>query len=166
MKWDGVRASAHCTPTGISLWSRNLREITGSYPEITNGRNMLLDGELVAPTTTVEPEAHRVVEMLVQGAGLVAVWTPGRGRITPAVVRSLPVHNGGLRPRIPAESTAGNRVTLFRLCDRHHALLVRRPGSLRRRCRSVVSTERFSMKRQDLRRMRPQAGRIVAVLVL
>ncbi|MEV4209791.1 hypothetical protein [Nocardia salmonicida] len=26
MKWDGVRAIAHCTPTGISLWSRNLRE--------------------------------------------------------------------------------------------------------------------------------------------
>ncbi|MEV0546365.1 hypothetical protein [Nocardia salmonicida] len=26
MKWDGVRAIAHRTPTGISLWSRNLRE--------------------------------------------------------------------------------------------------------------------------------------------
>ncbi|MFJ2667716.1 hypothetical protein ACIO14_25575 [Nocardia fluminea] len=36
MKWDGIRAIAHCTPTGISLWSRNLREMTGSYPEIVD----------------------------------------------------------------------------------------------------------------------------------
>ncbi|RMI33728.1 non-homologous end-joining DNA ligase [Nocardia stercoris] len=56
MKWDGVRAIARCTRDGISLWSRNLREITGSYPEIatalteaTAGRTLLLDGELVAP---------------------------------------------------------------------------------------------------------------------
>jgi len=40
----------------VTLWSRNLREITGSYPEvvdalaeITCGRTMTLDGELVAP---------------------------------------------------------------------------------------------------------------------
>lgn len=60
MKWDGVRALARCTSEGVSLWSRNLREITGSYPEvvaalaeITYGRTIMLDGELVAPTTPV-----------------------------------------------------------------------------------------------------------------
>ncbi|MEU4632059.1 hypothetical protein AB0F86_25875, partial [Nocardia sp. NPDC023733] len=47
MKRDGVRAIAHATPAQISLWSRNLRDITGSYPEIitalaeiTEGRTM------------------------------------------------------------------------------------------------------------------------------
>ncbi|MEU4709393.1 non-homologous end-joining DNA ligase [Nocardia salmonicida] len=67
MKWDGVRAIAHCAPTGISLWSRNLREITGSYPEIvtalteiTDGRTMLLDGELVAPDNHGAPSFSRL----------------------------------------------------------------------------------------------------------
>ncbi|MFI6219953.1 hypothetical protein ACIBEH_05295 [Nocardia salmonicida] len=67
MKWDGVRAIAHCTPTGISLWSRNLREITRSYPEITDalteitdGRSMLLDGELVAPDHRGAPSFSRL----------------------------------------------------------------------------------------------------------
>ena len=67
MKWDGVRAIAHCTPTGISLWSRNLREITGSYPEIvtalteiTDRRTMLLDGELVAPDDHGAPSFSRL----------------------------------------------------------------------------------------------------------
>ncbi|MGW6730223.1 non-homologous end-joining DNA ligase [Nocardia sp. NPDC055029] len=62
MKWDGVRAIARCTPDGVSLWSRNLREITSSYPEvvaalaeITCGRTILLDGELVAPDKSGAP---------------------------------------------------------------------------------------------------------------
>ncbi|MEU5405178.1 non-homologous end-joining DNA ligase [Nocardia asteroides] len=56
MKWDGVRAIARCTPDGVGLWSRNLREITASYPEvvaalteIVEGRTLMFDGELVAP---------------------------------------------------------------------------------------------------------------------
>ncbi|MFD3427693.1 ATP-dependent DNA ligase [Nocardia fluminea] len=67
MKWDGVRAIAHCTPAGIGLWSRNLREITNSYPEIvdvlaeiTDGRTMLLDGELVAPDHRCAPSFFRL----------------------------------------------------------------------------------------------------------
>lgn len=67
MKWDGVRAIAHCTPAGISLWSRNLREITGSYPEIvtalaeiTDGRTMMLDGELIAPDDRGAPSFSRL----------------------------------------------------------------------------------------------------------
>ncbi|MFD8098178.1 non-homologous end-joining DNA ligase [Nocardia fluminea] len=67
MKWDGARAIAHCTAAGISLWSHNLREITGSYPEvvdalaeITEGRTMLLDGELVAPDARGAPSFSRL----------------------------------------------------------------------------------------------------------
>ncbi|MFI6225300.1 non-homologous end-joining DNA ligase [Nocardia salmonicida] len=67
MKWDGVRAIANCTPAGISLWSRNLREITRSYPEIvdalaeiTDGRAMLLDGEFVAPDARGAPSFSRL----------------------------------------------------------------------------------------------------------
>ncbi len=71
MKWDGVRAIAHCTPAGISLWSRNLRDITGSYPEvvaalteITDGRTLLLDGELVAPDERGAPSFSRLQQRM------------------------------------------------------------------------------------------------------
>ncbi|MEV0436519.1 non-homologous end-joining DNA ligase [Nocardia sp. NPDC050413] len=71
MKWDGVRAIAHCTPAGISLWSRNLRDITASYPEvvaalteITDGRTLLLDGELVAPDERGAPSFSRLQQRM------------------------------------------------------------------------------------------------------
>ncbi|NKX90086.1 ATP-dependent DNA ligase [Nocardia coubleae] len=71
MKWDGVRAIAHCAPAGISLWSRNLRDITGSYPEvvtalteITDGRTLLLDGELVAPDERGAPSFSRLQQRM------------------------------------------------------------------------------------------------------
>lgn len=71
MKWDGVRAIAHCTPAGISLWSRNLSDITGSYPEvvtalteITDGRTLLLDGELVAPDDRGAPSFSRLQQRM------------------------------------------------------------------------------------------------------
>lgn len=55
MKWDG--AITRCASDCLSLWTRNLREITGSYvevvgalTEITDGPTTLFDGELVAPT--------------------------------------------------------------------------------------------------------------------
>ncbi|UGT58697.1 non-homologous end-joining DNA ligase [Nocardia asteroides] len=67
MKWDGVRAIARCAEGGVSLWSRNLREISGSYPEVvgaltemTAGRSMLLDGELVAPDDRGAPSFARL----------------------------------------------------------------------------------------------------------
>ncbi|WP_084537647.1 ATP-dependent DNA ligase [Nocardia puris] len=58
MKWDGQRAIARCDETGCRLWSRNLREATGSYPDLAAalaettadlGDGLLLDGEIVAP---------------------------------------------------------------------------------------------------------------------
>ena len=54
IKWDGVRALAYARPGRLRLESRNLREITDSYPEIRGiladlgMREVVLDGEIVA----------------------------------------------------------------------------------------------------------------------
>ncbi len=54
IKWDGVRAIAYSTPGELRLESRNLNEITDSYPELARlGRSLgshqaVLDGEIVA----------------------------------------------------------------------------------------------------------------------
>jgi bifunctional non-homologous end joining protein LigD len=54
VKWDGVRALAHCHPGRLRLLSRNGNEITASYPELRGllgqlgMREALLDGEIVA----------------------------------------------------------------------------------------------------------------------
>jgi bifunctional non-homologous end joining protein LigD len=54
IKWDGVRAIAYSSPGELRLESRNLNDITNSYPELARlGRNLgshvaVLDGEIVA----------------------------------------------------------------------------------------------------------------------
>ena len=54
IKWDGVRAVAYSSPGELRLESRNLNEITDSYPELARlGRSLgsssaVLDGEIVA----------------------------------------------------------------------------------------------------------------------
>jgi len=54
IKWDGVRAIAYSTPGELRLESRNLKEITGSYPELgrlnraLSSHAAILDGEIVA----------------------------------------------------------------------------------------------------------------------
>jgi bifunctional non-homologous end joining protein LigD len=54
VKWDGVRALAYGEPGRLRLISRNLRDITGQYPEVgplsrdLGARHVVLDGELVA----------------------------------------------------------------------------------------------------------------------
>jgi bifunctional non-homologous end joining protein LigD len=53
LKWDGVRAIAYVEDKRVRLLSRNDRDITGSYPEVTElaeltDRPVVLDGELVA----------------------------------------------------------------------------------------------------------------------
>jgi bifunctional non-homologous end joining protein LigD len=54
IKWDGVRAIAYSTPGELRLESRNLNDITDSYPELARlGRGLgshhaVLDGEIVA----------------------------------------------------------------------------------------------------------------------
>ncbi len=54
IKWDGVRAIAYSTPGELRLESRNLKEVTGSYPELArlnralSSHAAILDGEIVA----------------------------------------------------------------------------------------------------------------------
>ncbi len=54
IKWDGVRAVAYSTPGVLRLESRNLIEITDSYPELAqlnrqlSSHSAILDGEIVA----------------------------------------------------------------------------------------------------------------------
>jgi bifunctional non-homologous end joining protein LigD len=54
IKWDGVRAIAYSTPGELRLESRNLKEITTSYPELgrlnraLSSHAAILDGEIVA----------------------------------------------------------------------------------------------------------------------
>jgi bifunctional non-homologous end joining protein LigD len=54
LKWDGVRAIAYSTPGELRLESRNLKEITGQYPELgrlnrsLSSHQAILDGEIVA----------------------------------------------------------------------------------------------------------------------
>ena len=54
IKWDGVRAIAYCAPGEVRLESRNLKEISDSYPELgrldraLGSHQAVLDGEIVA----------------------------------------------------------------------------------------------------------------------
>ncbi len=54
IKWDGVRAIAYSEPGQLRLESRNLKEITGQYPELgrlnraLSSHAAILDGEIVA----------------------------------------------------------------------------------------------------------------------
>jgi bifunctional non-homologous end joining protein LigD len=54
IKWDGVRSIAYCKPGRLRLESRNLNEITATYPEVRGLLDQLgmheavLDGEIVA----------------------------------------------------------------------------------------------------------------------
>lgn len=52
-KYDGIRAQAHVTPERVSLFSRTLNDVAGSYPEVAEALQALpgslaLDGELIA----------------------------------------------------------------------------------------------------------------------
>lgn len=51
IKFDGVRAVAYGHPGGLRLFSRNDRDVTGSYPEVgavdLGSQGLVLDGEIV-----------------------------------------------------------------------------------------------------------------------
>lgn len=53
-KWDGVRAIVRVGDDDVRVMSRNARDITGSFPEVTElaglagGHTLVLDGEIVA----------------------------------------------------------------------------------------------------------------------
>ncbi|MGO9489414.1 MAG: DNA ligase D [Solirubrobacteraceae bacterium] len=66
IKWDGVRAIAYSSPGELRLESRNLNEITDSYPELARlGRALgshraVLDGEIVAFGAEGRPSFERL----------------------------------------------------------------------------------------------------------
>ena len=66
IKWDGVRAIAYAPPGRLRLESRNLREITDSYPEVRGllrdlgMREAVLDGEIVAFDDAGRPSFERL----------------------------------------------------------------------------------------------------------
>ena len=66
VKWDGVRAIAYVRPGRLRLESRNLNEITGSYPELRGllrdlgMREAVLDGEIVAFDEHGRPSFERL----------------------------------------------------------------------------------------------------------
>jgi bifunctional non-homologous end joining protein LigD len=66
VKWDGVRAIAYVRPGRLRLESRNLREITDSYPEIRGllrdlgMREAVFDGEIVAFGEDGRPSFERL----------------------------------------------------------------------------------------------------------
>ena len=52
-KFDGIRAQAHVSPERAALYSRDLKETTGSFPEVVDALRhlpgtLILDGELLA----------------------------------------------------------------------------------------------------------------------
>ncbi len=66
VKWDGVRAVAYVKPGRLRLESRNLREITDSYPEVRGllrelgMHEAVFDGELVAFDDSGRPSFERL----------------------------------------------------------------------------------------------------------
>jgi bifunctional non-homologous end joining protein LigD len=70
IKWDGVRAIAYCEPGEIRVESRNLRDITRTYPELRplaralGSRTAVLDGEIVAFDENGRPSFSRLQERM------------------------------------------------------------------------------------------------------
>lgn len=66
LKWDGIRALAYIDHGRLTLRSRNLNNITSHYPELTpladalRGRQVVLDGEIVAPDESGRPSFGRL----------------------------------------------------------------------------------------------------------
>ena len=64
VKWDGMRVLVDVRDGVVTVWSRNERDVTASYPELDgigeDYADMLLDGEVVAldevvPASTRSP---------------------------------------------------------------------------------------------------------------
>jgi bifunctional non-homologous end joining protein LigD len=67
LKWDGIRALAYCEPGRVRLESRNLRDVSSQYPEVTRAlrealgaREALIDGEVVAFDDEGRPNFQRL----------------------------------------------------------------------------------------------------------
>ncbi len=66
VKWDGVRAIAYAQPGRLRIESRNLKDITGAYPELRGilgelgTHEAVLDGEIVAFDESGKPSFERL----------------------------------------------------------------------------------------------------------
>lgn len=66
VKWDGVRAISYIENGGLHVESRNLRDISGRYPELNGlpaalaGKDAVLDGEVVAFDDSGRPSFGRL----------------------------------------------------------------------------------------------------------
>ncbi|HEY2161441.1 MAG TPA: DNA ligase D, partial [Solirubrobacteraceae bacterium] len=75
VKWDGVRAIAYARPGRLRLESRNLNEISDSYPEVRGllrqlgMREAILDGEIVAFDESGRPSFERLQRRMHVTAG-------------------------------------------------------------------------------------------------
>src|SRR4051794_22772959 len=65
-KWDGWRGIVRLSPEGVGLRSRNRRCLLDTFPQLAeapthlNGRTVMLDGEIVAFSTSGKPDFHRL----------------------------------------------------------------------------------------------------------
>ena len=88
-KYDGIRCQLHRSKDRVALFSRDLRDVTGQFPEVAQAAALLpalliLDGELLAPSVS---RGHESLQSL-QGVD---------------ILRSLvmaPAHNSGKAQRI------------------------------------------------------------------
>jgi DNA ligase 1 len=83
-KYDGIRCQLHCCGSRVELYSRDLRTITGQFPEVVAdaaalGQDVVLDGEILAF------DAGRVLPFQALQSRL--------GRVTPhaEILRAVPV---------------------------------------------------------------------------
>jgi len=104
-KYDGIRAQAHIGPADdqgapgarrVRLFSRTLDEVTGSFPELVAplggfSEDLILDGEIVAWSSLIPGET---APGALPGRALPFSELQkrlGRKRVTPAMMRSVPV---------------------------------------------------------------------------
>ncbi len=89
VKWDGIRLVTAVGPGGVRCWTRSAREVSGTWPELTQvsvaglaGRTGVFDGEIVALGVDGRPS----FELLQQRMGLSAAADVARAvRDIPAV---------------------------------------------------------------------------------
>lgn len=86
IKWDGIRAAAYLDKGRLRLLSRNLKDITGQYPELAalaaslSASRLVLDGEIVA----LGPDGRPSFSRLQHRMGLVSPRTIAKvGREVP-----------------------------------------------------------------------------------
>lgn len=86
MKWDGIRAVCEVRRGVTSLWSRTGKDMTGSFPELSQelpdalqGKDAVVDGEIIAMDALGRPSFGRLQDRL----GVEVSDVPSRAARTP-----------------------------------------------------------------------------------